>query len=112
MFRGRTGGVEIRPRWWGGKPRFPAHGRSARGKHRAGQRLGTGDGEDADAPQTGLGVFSWLATQTVHTPQSSALKKGHLMEGLKGHREVRKVRAEVTSVPAAFCPGTHHVRAE
>lgn len=41
-------------------------------------------GEGADAPQTGLGVSSWLGTPTGHTPQSSALAKGNLMEGLKG----------------------------
>lgn len=55
-------------------------------------------GEGHDEPQAEFGVFSWLGTQTVHTPQSSALQKGNLAEGLKGHRKVRKVRASVLAL--------------
>lgn len=43
--------------------------------------------------------FSWLGTQTVDTPQSSALEKGHLVQGIKGHGEIRKVSF------AELCPG-------
>lgn len=42
----------------------------------------------------------------MHTPQPPALEKGHLREGLKGHGKARRVRAETTSVPVLFCPGT------
>lgn len=61
----------------------------------------TGDKENADESQTEFGVFSWLQTQTVYTPQLPALKNGNLMEGLEGHKEDRKA-----SDPAVLCPGT------
>ena len=73
----------------------------ARGTAPGRSRGWTGDGEDVDAPQTEFGVFCWLGTQTVYTPQSSALKKENLTEGRKGHKEVRKA-----SVPEVLHPGT------
>lgn len=69
----------------------PARG-TAWGRAEAGNRR---QGEDADEPQAEFGVFSWLGTQTVHTPLSSALQKGNLMEGLHEHRKVRKARASI-----------------
>lgn len=73
------------------------------GRAEAGNRR---QGEDADAPQTARRFFPWLGTQTVCTPQSSALEKGNWMEGFDRHGEGRKVKAETTCVPSLFCPGT------